>query len=202
MTVGIYGIFDAKDDTCLYVGLSSNIEDRWAGHIKRLNNGRHLRKDFVVWFENQGKNINSLRFEVLEECEAVDSIMNLLEIKWFNKLGPRFYGKAPGLNEKWSHSTETKAKISMSLAKSSDRLIDRKLICSFCGFNFHSVKKDAQYCSQSCASGPYKATDSHNEKIVEMYEAGKTLREIGPCVGMSYRTVKRKLDAMGISRNS
>ena len=43
MTVGIYGIFNAETDECLYVGMSKNIEQRWSSHLKELKSKRHKR---------------------------------------------------------------------------------------------------------------------------------------------------------------
>ena len=112
MTVGIYGIFDSETDECLYVGMSKNIEERWRHHLKELRSKRHKRKDFVEWFHENGATAELLDFRILEECEKNDAALNLCEIKWFNKLLPKYYGKKPSENERWEQSEAARAKSS------------------------------------------------------------------------------------------
>lgn len=112
MTVGIYGIFDSETDECLYVGMSKSIEERWRHHLKELRSKKHKRKDFVKWFHDNGAQQELLSFRVLEECEHDEKILNLAEIKWFNALLPKYYGKKPSENERWTISEETRQKIS------------------------------------------------------------------------------------------
>lgn len=70
MTIGIYGIFDAKTNECLYVGMSSrSIEERWKKHQNLLASRKHRRKDFVEWYHANGAVIELLDFRVLEICE-------------------------------------------------------------------------------------------------------------------------------------
>lgn len=112
MTVGVYGIFDAKTDECLYVGCSSNMEERFKQHLNHLKYKIHKRKDFVEWYHANGANPELITFRILEECEDNDVSKNTLEIKWFNDLKPKFFGQEPSLNNKMRHSDETKLKIS------------------------------------------------------------------------------------------
>lgn len=83
MTCGIYGIFDAVDGTCLYVGQSRCVESRWAQHLRKLKAGKH-RKDFEDWFIEHGSDESALRLRVLETCADVAYDKNSLELKWFN----------------------------------------------------------------------------------------------------------------------
>lgn len=93
MTVGVYGIFDKRDDTCLYVGQSKNIELRWRKHLNGLRANRHSRKKFSRWLHDHGE--DNLDFRVLETCENTPKIKNELEQKWFDDLSPLFHGKSP-----------------------------------------------------------------------------------------------------------
>lgn len=116
MTVGIYLIQDKITQENLYVGQSKNIEQRWKSHLKRLRGNRHL-DSFNEYFKSINKDESRLLFSILEECEDNDSIKNELEIKWFNILSPKCYGKVPSLNNKWQHSEETKKILSDSMNK-------------------------------------------------------------------------------------
>lgn len=117
MTVGIYGIFNAKTDECLYIGQAANIESRWKQHKKLLRNKKHPRKDFVEWYHTNGSKSELLDFRILEECLNYDQTKNKLEIKWFKQLIPKFYGKEPSEKEVWQHSAATKDKIRESMRK-------------------------------------------------------------------------------------
>lgn len=97
VTCGVYGIFDAADGACLYVGQSRCIEARWTQHLRKLKAGKH-RKDFEEWFREHGSSESALRFSVLETCDDVAQDKNALELKWFNKLRPLFYGQTPSLH--------------------------------------------------------------------------------------------------------
>lgn len=141
MTVGIYGIFDAKTDECLYVGMSKNIEQRQKSHLKELKSKRHKRQDFVEWYHNNGAVQKLLSFRILEECEANETVLNLVEIKWFNKMTPKYYGKKPSLNEKWEHSAVSKDRLSAAQRKNCFHIE-----CTKCGKMFYSIKPDTWGC--------------------------------------------------------
>lgn len=112
---GVYGIFDKKTMTCLYVGQSKDILRRWNSHIKNLKRGKHRRKDFIKWYHSHG--LFSMEFRVLETCEDNDFNKNFLEMKWFSILKPKFYGEYPSMNQHWNQRESTKQKISESLRK-------------------------------------------------------------------------------------
>lgn len=149
--MGIYGIFCSESGDCLYVGLSRNIEDRWKSHLKTLKNGTHPRKEFVSWFAHKGMSPETLRFEILEEGCSVD--LNTLEIKWFKELSPRFFGKVPSENEKWSHSDETKEKIKNShIAIAVNNGVRYSSKTCPCGVVFTGREKSLlKYCSSDCS---------------------------------------------------
>lgn len=148
MSVGIYGIFNAETNECLYVGLSKNIKERWKSHIKLLRNKKHKRKDFVEWFHTHGAHKELLSFRILEECEYDEKILNLAEIKWFNELKPKFYGKKPAEGEKWEHSIETKKQIQQTIYANLGLEYKQKQ-CFFCQ---SPITTDAEkYCCVECA---------------------------------------------------
>lgn len=121
---GVYGIFDTLTEECLYVGQSKNIYERRRSHFKRLRGERHL-KSFTEWFISIKKDESRLDLRVLCRCLDNDDIKNKLEIFWFNELRPRFYGAVPSINNRWSHSKETKKKISDGILSHFDN-IERK----------------------------------------------------------------------------
>lgn len=118
MTVGTYGIFDRETGECLYVGISSiSVENRFKQHLKKLRNGTHPRKDFVEWFHIRGDSQDLLSFRILEECENNYQALNASEIRWFHELLPKYFGKQPSMKELWTHSEDSKRKVSKSLKK-------------------------------------------------------------------------------------
>lgn len=141
MSIGIYGIFDRETDDCLYIGMSKNLERRWKDHLKLLKSKNHKRQDFVEWYHANGGIPDLLDFRVLEECEDDNNVLNSLEIKWFNKMKPKYFGKKPSLSEKWEQAEETKEK----LRKTANSNL-KTLICEFCdgcfkGINAKKCKK-------------------------------------------------------------
>lgn len=205
MTVGTYGIFDSKTDECLYVGLSSDMDGRWRRHIINLLNGNHLRKDFVHWFEMKNRDIDSMIFKVLEECENDDSVLNLLELKWFEILEPRFAGKIPNENEKWKHSDETKAKIRKAAFASAVKrgLNDRRIKgdCIICGNESSSFR--SHFCSNSCQMLNRRKKAFNGQlpdisDIIERYESGETSNSIGKSYGVSYMTILRLMESENV----
>lgn len=103
MTVGIYGIFDSETDECLYVGQSVNIERRWEQHKHSLQSKKHVRKDFVEWYHQNGAKKELITFRILEECSPTHDELNRLEINYFNSLKPKFFGVKPSENLKWDY---------------------------------------------------------------------------------------------------
>lgn len=147
MTVGIYGIFDSKTDECLYVGLSKNIEQRWRSHLKELKSKCHKRQDFVEWYHSNGAVKELLSFKILEECEPDEKTLNSAEIKWFNKLKPKYYGHKPTVKGHWTQSDATKAKIrSAMMAKYFERT------CKQCNVVFYSVSNETDRCQKHRAA--------------------------------------------------
>jgi hypothetical protein len=158
MTIGIYGIFDARDGSCLYVGQSKIIEERWKGHLNRLRLGKHLRSEFNDHFLEIEKDESLLDFRILEECEDLDEVKNHLEMKWFSLLAPRFYGKKPTLNGKWTHSEETKTKIGQGIVKSEKvrakvLLLEKKRAEKLClACNLVPARRKRKTCSNQCST--------------------------------------------------
>lgn len=191
MTVGIYGIFDSKTDECLYVGLSKNIEQRWSSHLKELKSKRHKRQDFVEWYHSNGAVKELLSFKILEECEYDETVLNLLEIKWFNEMSPKYFGKKPSLDEKWEHSEETKNKIREARAKEliySNALMLRDLLCPGCNKIFHSKNRNVIYCSRSCRT-ELENNRFDKQELTDKYNSGMSLHDLAKEYDCSYRTI-------------
>lgn len=203
MTVGIYGIFDKRDDTCLYVGQSKDIAERWKGHLKNLRSGKHIRKDFVTWFESYDKDPESIRFEILEPCLNDDVVKNVIEMHWFQELNPRFFGKMPTINERWALSEETKAKIGATLAANNPRKM-YEFVCKGCGETFSTKRSVRLFCDLDCRRQYDKviiADDVLKSKLVEKYEIQRmTLHEIAREMNVSHVTIYKLLEKFNIPR--
>lgn len=194
MTIGIYSISDSETGEILYVGQSSNIEERWKHHLKRLRADKHL-KNFSEWFTSKEKDETSLKFEILEECDNSDECKNLLEIKWFTKLSPRFYGTIPSENNKWGHSTETRESISKSLRgrRPESSILNLEQKCRSCGKMF-KTKAISKFCSRKCSSDSQKIVV--NLKYVEdEYRSGRTMKslcdELQVSLGYLHKVMKK-----------
>lgn len=199
MTIGIYSISDSETGEVLYVGQSSNIEERWKHHLKRLRGSRHL-DSFSKWFKNREGNESCVEFHILEECENIDSIKNQLEIKWFNILKPKFYGAVPSENRTWTHSRETRMKIS-----DSSRKVFRVYImkCKNCG-KYFSKNRERTFCSTNCA----RLDLNQKQRIVvdkdtlnDLYWKQEMSRaEIGRKLGIGQTTVLKYMKKYDIPR--
>lgn len=208
MTVGIYGIFDSKTDECLYVGMSKNIEQRWKSHIKLLRSKKHPRKDFVEWFHTNGAQKELLDFRLLEECENNETVLNSLEIKWFNELLPKYFGKKPSLNERWVRSEESKKKVSESLRKYRDSLPQKPVsICLNKNCNNIVRHNRNKYCSVKCANLSIKKKLNkkmlghlilNKSRIIELYLEGKSLEEIANLFSTTKKTLSNFLKSEGV----
>lgn len=214
---GIYGIFDTLTGECLYVGQSQNIYERKMSHFRRLRGERHL-KSFTKWFVTIGKDESRLDLRVLCRCLNNDDIKNKLEIFWFNELHPKFYGAVPSVNNRWSHSEETRKKIGKSLAErfvdlgcppsNNPSVISCKCYfytCEMCNTVFSSKQKRHHshiFCSQSCAysyNQSLKMDTLDYNKIKDLYESGVTQVKIAKMFGVSNATVSKFMRDNGIS---
>ena len=199
MATGIYGLFDKASGECLYVGQSSDIEYRARQHKKKLNSGKHLAA-FNSWFSDRGQDFSEISVKVLEECSNDDSTKNICEIKWFNLLSPRFYGKVPSGSETWGHSEATRRKISESNKLNfKDRIleIDKDKTCPTCETVFRTNKSSSLYCSNRCIirTGPkafIKSTIDFDE-IANEYTSGMSIQKIAKSRKMAPKTVRRIL---------
>lgn len=205
MTTGIYGLFETKDNECLYVGLSSNIEKRYKQHLKLLRGKRHPREDFVEWWISNKENNDFLELRILEKCSK--ERLNEKEIYWFSKLKPKFYGKEPNENEKWEHSSETKRKISVKLSDPSSKI---EVQCEYCKNSFFAyIKKRRKFCSKEC--GDKNRSVVGNGKHKELYQANleelyykkeMSLSDIAKMFNTSFQTVHYVMKRKGIECRS
>lgn len=208
MTCGIYGLFDAETDECLYVGLSRDIEARWRTHLTKLKNGSHLRTDFVVWFRLHKNDPSSIRWVVLEECSKKD--LNKNELKWFLDLKPKFFSHRPSLKNKNEHSEETRKKISQSIneynQKRKENLPFIDFLCEICSKTF-KAKRFRKYCSNTCKKKVSKRkilpTPEIEAQIQQLYNVEfKTMLEISKILGISDASVQGLMVEFGIERRT
>lgn len=203
MSIGIYALY--YGETCLYVGQSKDIEQRYKRHIIRLKAGTALQK-FNEWFQENNCPHESIELKILEECEDNDLIKNELEIKWFNDLSPLFYGKVPSLKDTWSHSEETRKKISDSVrhyktdgGKIKSR-VDIVRLCKNCSKEFSSSAENPIFCSRICFESDYrKSVEDRNNLIITLHDSGLSLREIAREVSISHVAVKKIIDSFPYS---
>lgn len=185
MTTGIYGIFDSRSKECLYVGQSKSVEHRFRQHVSKLKNKRSKAlRPFVDWYHENGAVEEILLFEILEECEDEDLIKNELEAKWFDMLGPRFFGKTPSLSERWSHSEETKIKIADGVRKAKGKSSTAKRIpCTSCS----GVTRNANGICRKCQSDiqAKEIDEIWKDRIISWYVSEKlSCREIARRMNM------------------
>lgn len=173
------------------MGQSKNMHERRISHLKRLRGERHL-KSFSEWFVTVGKNEERIEFRVLCRCVNDDTLKNKLEIFWFNELHPRFYGSIPSINNKWSHSKETRKKISDSL-----QCEPHRYKCEMCGARFESHRKRAykrHFCSSKCYYRYNLSTKRDKitrDEVVRLYDSGMTQIELSEKFGVSAATISR-----------
>lgn len=204
---GIYGIFDTLTGECLYVGQSKNIYERKMSHFRRLRGERHL-KSFTEWFVSIGKDEFRLDLRVLCRCLDNDDIKNKLEIFWFNELHPRFYGAVPSVNNRWSHSEETRKKIARRTCES-ERLGKHYTCavyyytCKMCDKFFSSPRRKRgkhALCSKECMRVHHLKMDTLDyNKVKDLYESGVTQAKIAKTFGVSNATVSKFMRDNGIS---
>lgn len=199
MTVGIYSIFSVETGECLYVGMSSvSIEKRFKQHLKKLRNKSHPRIDFVEWYHNNGSDPKNIDFRILEECKNDSKILNTLEIKWFNLLSPKYFGKKPSLNEKWEHSEETKEKI----RKSNYLFLGKEYVKKFCKFCEKEITKNSakKFCSKECS---YKASRKPDKICVICSNSFSYNRERKTCSNeCSAKLRKKERTKLNISKEN
>lgn len=213
MTCGIYAIFSALDDDCLYVGQSQNVERRWREHVTKLKNRRKSAlQTFVDWYHANGADESLLKFELVEICDNTDLAKNQAEGRWFDKLQPRFYGKVPSLSERWSHSEANRKAIADGLRNSkgctcntSDNCVRHPLVnCGHCGKAFNDSRWDRpkKYCSRACSD--YVKVNRLKELLPkdvleQLYVVEKrTAQEIGGMFSCSGASVGNALRQHGI----
>lgn len=169
---GIYGIFSAETGECLYVGLSKDIKNRWREHQSKLESGKHRRKDFCEWFAENLFTESTLVFDILEIVEPDDFKLNEAEVKWFEKLKPRFFGLKPSVNYSWTHSDETKAKIAasnrgMNGKKPAETSIPKTCELSDCLSTFYSKRKAKIFCSRQCYDSAMKLKNDIPKDVLQ-----------------------------------
>lgn len=203
--VGIYGLFDSATGECLYVGQSSDIEYRVKRHMWKLKSHTHL-DDFSSWFSSIGDDLSRVEYRVLDICEDDDAVKNSIELRRFNDLKPKFFGKVPSTKESWSMSEETKDKISRSVSEywsTKGPSLGRTRLsvvrrCEHCSDEFTSDRDNPRYCSVACVQRS-RASVIDIELAKDMYYGGKTLRDISIAVGVSHVTIRRYLLEAGVS---
>ena len=205
MSSGIYVIEDRETKECLYVGQSKDLAMRQRKHLQKLKNGSHPRKDFVEWFKLNGE--DRLQFHIVETELKTDDELNLSEIWWFNKLSPRFYGKQPSLNEAWSHSLETRSKISQALKGRKVQGSGFTHTCPVCYTEFASSKSVRTFCSVDCRiksnrTPGAKEKPSRDELEMLYLVEGKSLTQLEKVYLTSRTTIQRWCKEYNINKNA
>lgn len=168
---GIYAIYDAKTNECLYVGQSKDVHMRWEQHVNRMRRGYGL-EAFIKWFAQHSYDKSALRFVLLEECANDDGIKNSLEMKWFKRLKPRFFGKEPSPNERWEMSEETRAAIAEGLYWNLKRwqgatfIGDKEVV---------GIRKNQQYTSKEIVEVTCARCGKAFYLVADIVNAGKNL---------------------------
>lgn len=186
---GIYGIYDTENNTCLYVGQSRNIKNRFKVHKQNLRNGTHI-PEFVEYY-NKKENKSDIQCFVLEETDDHPLVKSMAEIKWFNFKHPIFYRAIPSLNNKYFTISDTTRKLRSKIAKDNFKKIKKQ--CIQCKIN-NTINKDSicEKCRRKNNTLFARQNDEYNRKnnivysdedIIKMYQEGMSSTEIGIIVG-------------------
>lgn len=160
---------------------------------------------YVEWFQNNGGQPELIVFRILEECENNETVLNTLEIKWFNELKPKYFGKQPSLNEVWERSEESKKKVSESMRKYAESKPKKlKSICSSkdCSNMVHHSRNN--YCSVKCANLSintklvYNPLILNKDKIIQTYLNGDSLESIAKRFSTTKNTLSKFLKNEGV----
>lgn len=117
MITGIYGIFNSLNNECLYIGQSKDIKSRWSKHLSNLRNDKAL-PSFQDWFiSDLNSDYEKLDFKILETCDNCTETKNALEIIWFEKLSPKFYGVKPTMSVSYVLTAARKNNISSGVKR-------------------------------------------------------------------------------------
>lgn len=143
--------------------------------FKKVKNKTHSRKEFFKWYHDNGATPELLVFRILEECDNNEHSLNLAEIKWFQSMNPKFYGKQPSLNDIWTHSEKTKLSISESV-KNSLKNKNYFKICKKCDKEFYGKTPNACYCSDECRIANGVRSSSYKLSLKECINCNKPFR--------------------------
>ena len=187
MTKGVYGIYHGEE--CLYVGQSVCIERRWRKHRAALADGRHHTPGFSPWFTASGLSLEDLTFTILTDLGdgATQLELNLEEIRYFNLLRPRFYGKTPSEGNSYGVAPEVIAQAGKTASERYQEsytgvsYIDeetgvrmRVMRCPTCNKEFSTSKRRQFYCTLQCRPGNQRHEKEclHcGEDFIAVYEA-------------------------------
>ncbi len=90
--IGIYQIKNIKNNKC-YIGLTTDISNRFLFHQRRLMQGTHKNKHLQTSFNKYG--IDSFQFNIIEECS--EELLSIREKYWISYF--RSYDRKYGYNK-------------------------------------------------------------------------------------------------------
>lgn len=195
----IYCIRSASTGTCLYVGQTTDFDNRIKNHRARIRLRTH-RPEMVEWVDKYGS--NDIEFAVLEYCSE-KSMLDQSEIYWFDHLKPIAYGVRPS-ESSWEMTDSTRSKIRETLRDNWVGVRDdeghpvHRHICDNCGCSFTSRKTKQSLCGNECRVLARTFLFSDPIRAVEMYQDGLSLREVGDRFGTSRNVVSRHLKSLGV----
>lgn len=180
--IGIYQIRNNISEKA-YIGLSSDIENRFVRHKMMLNNNSHRNKYLQFAFNKYGE--SSFKFEILEECE--EQLLSDREKHWisekkscnnkygYNKtFGGEFGRLHPDIYKRYSErlkgghiSEEQKKQISKTLT-------GRK-----------RPKKEIEKAARSCR----KCDDRTEMEMMDLFNNGFMIKEIAKMYNTKYSIV-------------
>jgi len=192
---GIYSITNLTNNK-LYIGLSTNIEQRFSFHKKRLLSGKHKNKHFQSSFDKNG--IDNFKFEVIEICE--DSMLCDREKYWITHY--KSFDREFGYNKTYGGefgrvSDEVNERRKIKLRQLTIPQEQRDRISKTLSGRVRP-RDEIERAAKSCR----KCTDAQEQEVVNLFIDRKSTTEISELLSLKKTLVISILRRNGVTKNA
>lgn len=195
MSLGIYGYFDKKDNSCVYVGKDSNIHKN-KRDIDHRSPSKYNDQQFNKILQN---NPNRYTYQVLVWNVTDQKTLNTLETQYINQFNPKFNFTNGGdgvLGYKWTKpfSEEHRKKISEgNKGKSLSKETKKKIGEGNKGKTCSEETKKRMSEAKKGEKHPYYRHDIKVEDVLRLYNEGNSMRQISRMLNCSLSCIKRRI---------